>query len=666
MMARVRFYLIGLCCLAICWPACSFITDSVLAATPKAAEWRASASRVTLTLPVTSTPPAQVYLPLIAGAPPSRLLITGAYIDSPLSGEPDEAILLWNVGGSSQPLAGWQLATATRRATFPITSTLALKPGERLWCTAQATAFQASFGEKPACEWAADTDSTVLNLDGKLTLPNSGGRLQLLNATGQVIDTLVYGDEQQPATGWIGAAAQLYTRGALPASGQVWQRKFNAQTGEPIDRDRAADWSGDVADLAWGRRVRMPGWQGWGATDLAWPVSGSATTSVTVAVGPEGLYQPLVNALAAATHSIDLSIYQLEHRELAQTLAAAARRGVHVRVLLEGSPPGGIEPLQKWCVATVAAAGGEVRYSAVAEDAPKGYRTRYRFVHAKYGLIDQRLALVGTENFTYDSMPITQTVPVGGRRGFYLLTAASPVVTGLTQIFAMDWSPNRFFDLHPFAATHAKYGGPPADFTLPPLPAYPVTQAPFRLPVTIAGTARFSVISAPENAVRPDAGLNALIGRAGAGDEILLEQLYENKNWGDSTSNPIADPNPRLQALIEAARRGARIRLLLDSFFDDPEALRSNRASVDYVRALAVAEGLDLDARVGNPTLGGIHAKIVLVRLGNERWSAVGSLNGGEISYKLNREVVVLTDFAGVYERLAEVFAWDWKQTVGQ
>ncbi len=666
MMARVHFYLIWLFWLSTCWLACSFIPGCALVAAQTLAAWPAAASSVTLTLPATSTLPAQVYLPLVWGVPPSRLLIAGAYIDSTLSGEPDEAILLWNAGSGSQPLAGWQLATATRRATFPITSTLALKPGERLWCTAQATAFQASFGEKPACEWAADTTSTVLNLDGKLTLPNGGGRLQLLNATGQVVDTLVYGDEQQPATGWIGAAAQLYTRGALSASGQVWQRKFDAQTSKPIDSDRAVDWSGDVADLTWGRRVRMPGWQGWGVTDLAWPFSGSATTSVTVAVGPEGLYQPLVNALASATRSIDLSIYQLEHRELAQTLAAAAKRGVHVRVLLEGSPPGGIEPLQKWSVATVAAAGGEVRYSAVAEGAPKGYRTRYRFVHAKYGLIDQQLAFVGTENFTYDSMPITQTVPVGGRRGFYLITAAAPVVAGLTQIFAMDWTPDRFLDLHPFDVTHAKYGGPPADFTFPPLPAYPVTQAPFRTPVTVAGTARFSVLSAPENAMRPDAGLNALIRRAGAGDEIRLVQLYENKNWGDSTSNPIADPNPRLQALIEAARRGAHIRLLLDSFFDEPEALRSNRATVDYVRALAAAEGLDLDARVGNPTLGGIHAKIVLVRLGNEHWSAVGSLNGGEVSYKLNREVVVLTDLAGVYDRLAEVFAWDWEQPVRQ
>ena len=103
------------------------------------------------------------------------------------------------------------------------------------------------------------------------------------------------------------------------------------------------------------------------------------------------------------------------------------------------------------------------------------------------------------------------------------------------------------------------------------------------------------------------------------------------------------------------------MRLLLDSFFDNGASLRSNRATVDYVRAIAAAEGLDLDARLGNPTGGGIHAKIVLIRVGGETWSAVGSLNGGEVSHKVNREVVLLTDMPGVSLRLSEVFWWDWE-----
>jgi cardiolipin synthase A/B len=70
-----------------------------------------------------------------------------------------------------------------------------------------------------------------------------------------------------------------------------------------------------------------------------------------------------------------------------------------------------------------------------------------------------------------------------------------------------------------------------------------------------------------------------------------------------------------------------------------------------------------MQARADNPTGGGQHAKIVLLRIGDETWFAVGSLNGGEISHKLNREVLFLTDQRDVHARLAEVFAWDWTQS---
>jgi cardiolipin synthase A/B len=99
----------------------------------------------------------------------------------------------------------------------------------------------------------------------------------------------------------------------------------------------------------------------------------------------------------------------------------------------------------------------------------------------------------------------------------------------------------------------------------------------------------------------------------------------DHKYRGSSNSNLIAGPNPRLALLIDAARRGARVRLLLDSFFDDEDGLRSNRATADYLHALAQAEGLDLEARTGNPTGGGSHTRLYLLRVGvntGRRWAA--------------------------------------------
>ncbi len=355
------------------------------------------------TTPFTSPSINQLFLPWVVGPLPGRIVIAAAHIDSAISGEGDEAILLWNIGEGAQPLAGWQLATTTRQATFPITSTLSLAPGERLWCAAAAVTFRLSFGEAPSCEWASDSEPAVLNLDGKLALTNSGGHLYLRNVAGEVMDTLIYGDNTQPAVGWQGVAAQLYARGDVPTAGQVWQRKRDPIAGWPLDTDQASDWAGDLADPLWGRQVRMPGWSGWTPTELDRPASGTANASVTIAVGPEGLYQPLAALLTSATLSLDLSLYTLEHRELAQIIADAARRGVQVRLLLEGSPPGGISDLQKWGVAEIAAAGGQVRYLAVVADAPNGYRPRYRFLHAKYGIIDGQRIFNGTENFNQES-----------------------------------------------------------------------------------------------------------------------------------------------------------------------------------------------------------------------------------------------------------------------
>ena len=121
-----------------------------------------------------------------------------------------------------------------------------------------------------------------------------------------------------------------------------------------------------------------------------------------------------------------------------------------------------------------------------------------------------------------------------------------------------------------------------------------------------------------------------------------------------------ADPNPRLQAYLAAARRGATVRVLLDAFFDDLASPRSNLRTVEYLNYIARAEGLDLQARRGNPTGLGIHNKLVLAQIGGRGWTVAGSLNGGEVSAKLNREVALLVGSDEVYGYLADVFWYDW------
>ncbi len=608
--------------------------------------------------------PHLVFFPVIHGPARANVVIAAAHIDSAISYEPDEAVMLWNIGSSAAHLAGWQIAANTRRVTIPLTSTLTLQPGQQLWCAAQADAFRHSFGFTPACEWDEDTDPDVPDLEGSLTIANAGGSLRLLDATGRAVDALLYGEASRPIEGWQGIAAQLYARGAIRESGQIWQRKHDPETGQPIDTDQASDWAGDLADLQWGRRVYFPGWIGLESADGRIPLQTYTEATTAIAVGPEGLYLPIAHALASASTSIDLSLYTFEHPQMAQVLIDTATRGVRVQLLLEGGPAGGISALQKWCVSRLVDAGAEVRYLSTLPDAPNGYRTRYNFLHAKYAVIDGNRAFNGTENFTWDAMPAHAGEVVGGRRGFYLFTDATPVVAELSRLFAHDWDADHSLDLFLYDPEHPKYGAPPPDFSMPELSVYEeIVAAPFGTAVSTFGPSSFGLVSAPENSLYPDAGLMDLLRQAGAGDEIVSWQLYEHAYWGDATSNAVADPNPRLQLIVEAARRGARVRLLLDAFFDSGDALRSNQATADYLNGLAASEGLDIQVRLGNPTGGGIHAKVVLVRLGDERWSAVGSLNGSEVSHKLNREVVLLVNHPAIYGRLLEVFLHDWALT---
>ena len=90
---------------------------------------------------------------------------------------------------------------------------------------------------------------------------------------------------------------------------------------------------------------------------------------------------------------------------------------------------------------------------------------------------------------------------------------------------------------------------------------------------------------------------------------------------------------------------------------------------IDYTSD--AADGLRVVSCIGvhlaDPAGGGLHAELVLIRLGNETWSAVGSLDGGDVSHELIRESVLMTGVPSVFCRLGElsVFAPSTGLTLG-
>lgn len=126
------------------------------------------------------------------------------------------------------------------------------------------------------------------------------------------------------------------------------------------------------------------------------------------------------------------------------------------------------------------------------------------------------------------------------------------------------------------------------------------------------------MISAPENATRPDVGIQAPVSTAGGpGEQIALMQMYEDKYYGETSSNPIADPNPRLEAAIDKPQqritRASACCLTAISMTQTSCAATRRRWTMSAPLLLAKGWISTLASAILRP--GGIHAKLVLVPL---------------------------------------------------
>jgi cardiolipin synthase len=583
----------------------------------------------------------------------SPLLISAVYFDTYLSGEPDEAVQLWNVSASRVDLSGWQLTDNEATAIFPPGA--GLDPAQYLWCTKTATDFTREFGFAPDYEYGGNSDPNVPDMTGHApTLANSGDEVVLKDPAGQVMDALVYEAGQTGQAGWSGPALQPQPH--FGPEGQILYRKLDQATGQPVaDTDTAADWAQDPADPVEGRRVRYPGWD----LETFWqPASTTETAHLTVAVAPDNALDALIGLIDQATTSLDVVGYTFEHPRLAEAVAERAQHGVAVRVLLEGDPAGGIQDGERWSAQQIEAAGGQVTFMVGRR---RGTHARYAGMHAKYMLMDGRELVVSSENWSPGAFADDdKSDGTFGRRGFLLATDAPTIVARAQAVFDADLDPAHHRDLFRWTASDPEYGAPPPGFVPIPTSNGTFYRVVAPAPLAVTGTLPLELDQAPEHSLRTRDSLLGLLARAGPGDLILTEQLYERLCWGAADCTPQEDPNPRLEAYLAAARRGATVRLLLDRRFDDPSDPRSNGAVATTLNAQAAAEGLALEVRLGNPTGNGLHGKLVLVQANGRGWVHVGSLNGSEVSSKANRELALQVQSDAAFDYLRRVFDYDW------
>ena len=433
---------------------------------------------------------------------------------------------------------------------------------------------------------------------GNWTLTDGHTRASLPGATknGTVAATL---DPVETARFTDATPVALEGHLRLAADGDDIALEYENETVDSVSYDRA------TTGERWYRTGPEPtdgDWWPRGGTCRA-PVS-ATPGEVTVFLLPDEPDVPL-ETLEGARERVYLGAYTLTEPGVVDTLADAADDGVEVRVLLEASPVGGRPAGTEAAVATLEAAGANVRAIGGGDD-------RYTFHHPKYAVVDETV-LVTTENW------VESGVGGAGNRGWGVVLEDSTLAAELAAVFMADadgWD------------TESAVGLEDVDDDPPPTGSFPTEHDTESVPVE-----RAEIVLGPD-AAAPH--LEELL--AGAEESIHVVQPR------------IPDPEfSLLQATLAAARNGTSVTILLDaSWYVEEE----NEATAAALEDVAAAEDLDLEVHLDDPEgYDSIHAKGLVV----DDVAVVGSLNWNDNSLLDNREILVTlhSDAAAAYFRSA-------------
>ena len=382
-----------------------------------------------------------------------------------------------------------------------------------------------------------------------------------------------------------------------------------------IDRDTADDWEG-LRHHRLGQSAFDPG-----------PIElRGATTAV---LSPDAGDLPLLKLLGSARATIEVGVYTFQSERIASVLGAAAERGVHVRVLLDGSPVGGVEEDEHRVVGGLLAAGVEVRWLAGAPDIVK----RYRYLHAKYAIVDARVAWIGSENFGNAGFPSDRE----GNRGWSVIADDSELAHILRSVFEADFNPRRRDSI------------PAHEAVIKPL-LPPPFLVPWSAPAASAPRAA-RIVLAPDTSLDPEGILDFF---ASAKVRLSIDAFYLDEMWRDT-------PNPFLEAAFAAARRGVSVRILLDGSWASVEAdSGTNDDVLERINRRATNESLPLEVRLLKPRgpIERLHNKGAVV---DGREVLISSMNWALGSATENREVGLIVEDPDLAKTFETSFDADWE-----
>ncbi len=354
----------------------------------------------------------------------------------------DEGFALINNSGGAIDLNGYKVSNGTGTVSF--TSSLELGPGETLIVVQydDESPYFLSRDGHPHKKWG------VSGIAGdNFELDDNGFALYLYNSSNNIVDAFCYGNAAGDSVHWTG-------------------RAFAAM----------GEQSNAFAVRASYDKAEASAWYRWGTTSNVFDPDKKFDAEVSPFLFPECGGIPIFKALEGAKDSVYVSMYMITEPNAIACLAECAKRGVTVKLLLEGHTGGyyldGSSDYAKMLKYLVES-GAEVNILTRENESSDDLR-RYYYLHTKYCIIDGETVIVTSENWdTYNFTGKTVSDPTeGSNRGWGVIVKSKDYADYMKAVFDNDNS-KAYGDV--FGFTHVYPGTAPMAITYTsPSDQYPI------------------------------------------------------------------------------------------------------------------------------------------------------------------------------------------------
>jgi len=526
----------------------------------------------------------------------------------------DEYVTICSQVDEDIGLAGWSLTDGEGSLVFKEGSVLG---GRCQVCISfNSSSYSSAFGQPPDYSVGSSDGVALVQIDGVFRLADDGDSIALINPDGTEVDFVLFGDAKSTSGAWLGPALPA------PRKGEVMRRIPSI-----ADTDTAVDWQ-HFREFRYGYTEHRP------FRSLVEP------GNLTAFVSPDCSLDVVLDMITSARKSIRLCAYELDSSNVFEALIAVLGRGVDLRILMEGSPVGGMSQGEIAALSRLADAGAEV--TVLSGNLGDGVVKHVSAMHSKYIVVDCDGLVVLSENFVDDGLPVDR---VFGNRGWGIAVRNQGLAQHMSAVFDEDVRPGRP-DVVDWRMDERLDNG----IEVGDEANSPHTEGVL-LPFVSTSPAEVELYLSPDSSIT----VPFLCELIGASQDICIEQFQTDllwaTRWSDSDSL-----SPLLGKVIEMLRAGGSCRMLLDSTWFN---LDRNGEVADALTAVASVESTDgaFEMMHASSPITVAHNKGILA---DGAVAVVSSNNWVYASFAKNRELAAVVHSVEVTDYLLRAFEHDW------